>query len=315
MDLGNLGTFFFGFSLLINAVLLGLAVYVLWRMEHSTDRASQSIDHSARLALNVLHTFQSLHKEFRDWGKDLRLWSHDFKLWSKVFVESAQEAFKTPSAATVNEDTFTSVIEQWTASASTLGTEKMEELTEELEGLIQVFAKESRRRQNNATGEQTAPAPRLSREQQHREILELQSRLDESNRVIYDLRRENRTAYTSIAALESLRQTNSKLFAELKSQRDMARQQETSLEKLQHSVDKLATDPPVFSSATSGIYPTTVAANGAKEFELQSRLQLAETDLAKLSAQLNEADAAMDRALREKKMVEDRLLELLNVEN
>lgn len=311
MDIGNLEKYFFGFSLLINALFLGVAVYVLWRMEHSTDRASVSMDHSSRLALNVLQAFQGLHKELRNWGLDLKLWGKEFRLWSEVFVESADAALKSAPALQpeAQDDRLSAVLQRLTSSAGTLGVDKLEQLTEELEDLIQLFSADNRASQAGSSENPAAPEPRQTRESQRREILQLQSRLDETNRVIYDLRRENRTAYTSIAALETLRQTNSKLFAELKNQRDMAQQHESLLEQLHHSLAALHRGP-AFSAAPAS--SSDSAADSQPDVELQSRLLRAETDRAKLSAQLKDADAAMDRALREKKMVEDRLLELLD---
>lgn len=140
------------------------------------------------------------------------------------------------------------------------------------------------------------------------EVSNLQVRLAESSSVITNMRRENRATFTSSSALQTLKDVNEKLFAEIKSTR-------ARMLKAEERVVQLDDQLHVFlaRSAPLTAVPEGTAVAGEADDELLRELNELRTDRLRIMNQLQHAEDDMQRMLREKTMLEERYLELDSV--
>ena len=137
------------------------------------------------------------------------------------------------------------------------------------------------------------------------EVEQLQKRLNESSQVIADLRRENRSAFTSGSALDTLKSVNERLFAEIRTMRTRMLSAEEKAALQAAEIQRLRSGKPGADNA-AGREPGPHAEISA----LQKQLQTLESDRAGLLEQLQETEESMSRMVREKAMIEERYLEL-----
>lgn len=290
-----LAQIFYAFSLLTNALFIVVAVYVLWRMEGATARATQAVRQSAQLMVNTLSGLQT--------------WGSGFQGWSKGFIGAAQGVLQ-PAQAEQESAAQIALDDRLQKVADTIGSldvTRLTRLVNELDLMIRAMGDEPALAgkpplPGEAPARPVGGAPAALRQ----ELEHLQARLTDANKMAYDLRRENRAAFTSTSALEALRQTNDRLFLELKHRSERSGRTDERLERIQDLLRTLMSRP----AAASVGGEAAPAGQAVALEELQARLQAVEEERGQLNEQLLEIEDALGRTLREKEMIEDRFLEL-----
>ena len=282
---------FYYVSLAVNILFILVAAYTLWRIENSGNQ-------SAKAVINAANMTQDALKAFKHWTSELKV---------TVLHENQQLASEEPNPFNTSREAqrMLTELQRVTMSIEDMDTQSMQQMLRELDAVISgMHLKEP------LTAENQTELNRLrgQRERLTSEVEQLQIRLDESARTIADLRRENRAAFTSGSALETLKQVNERLFAELKTMRNRMLQAEERAAALSAEMDHLSLQAPVAGKPEQVIQPFSTSLNDSKA--LQKRVLTLEADRAKLLDQLQEAQEALSRSLREKAMIEERFLKL-----
>jgi len=294
MSSGLLTQIFYAVSLLTNAVFIIVAVYVLWRMEGATARAVFDIKKTSDQMTHTLHSLQQ--------------WGSGFQGWSKNFIHTAQGALKPAQdeQAQASQIALDDQLQKVTDTIESLDLKRLTRLVNELDLMIRAMGDEPSISGKAPKDEAAAVPAKGPSAALRKEIEHLQTRLADATKMAYDLRRENRAAFTSTSALEALRQTNERLFAELKHRRERMGHMDERLERIQDLLRHLTTQPAELPRPAAGVGPEQLAALE----ELQARLEAVEQERGQLNEQLQEIEDALGRTLREKEMIEDRFLAL-----
>lgn len=295
MDPELLTKVFYAVSLAVDAAFIAMVVYLLWRMEKSTSKANQDVQESAE---RMRKSLDNLHK-----------WGSGFQVWGRQFMLAAQRMVPPPGGEASTE-ALDQQIQRVTQAFEALDVGRLRRLINELDVMIRALKDEPSVHARSGAGAGATSIQPLNGTavalQQEVELL--QTRLNDATKVIYDLRRENRTAVTSSTALESLRQTNERLTAELKFRRD---KQEHLTERFDRIEDLLRNVSIQVHKSKPGPAEGVDAIQQAQLIDLQVRLEAVEKERARLNEQLVDIEGALGRTLREKEMVEDRFLNLV----
>lgn len=293
MDTALLTQIAFAISLLINAALMVAAGVVLWRIDARTTSTTEAVQHASA--------------EMEDTLTRLQAWGAGLQGWGQSFLRSAPEGLQAPqdTSSASNPDALDGSLKQVTQILESLDVARLRGLINDLDLMIRAMREPAASPGNASPSMDRSAADASSALQQ--ELEHLQTRLNDATRVVYDLRRENRAAVTSTSALEALRQTNERLFAELKHRRERQGRMDDRLDRIQDQLRSLAMQPPKAKTfgpgSPDGEEPGMVS-------DLQARLANVEQERAQLGNQLLEIEAALGRTLREKDMIEDRFLVL-----
>ena len=308
MDFFSSTKFFYYASLVVNILFILISAYTLWRIESSNTASSKYIMNAAQMTQEAL-------KAFTHWTGELKAGvaasaRRDEGIGAKdASADQLRNALEAQKLLTELQKVAVSIEEMDTQRLQAM----MSELDQVIESMVLPGAPDAR-------SQTELMRLKGQRERLAGEVEQLQVRLDESAKVIADLRRENRASFTAGSSLDLLKQVNERLFAELKTMRDrMLAAEERSAElsreliQVQSLVDDKAGVTTVPSKAaapeTSGepVVPFSSANNTAK---LQKRILELEADRANLLDQVQEAQQALSRSLREKAMIEERFLKL-----
>lgn len=293
MDTALLTQIAFAISLLINAALMVAAGVVLWRIDNRTTSTTEAVQHASEKMEDTLTRLQA-------WGAGLQGWGQSFLRSAPEALQAQEDASSAP-----NPDALDGSLQRVTQILESLDVARLRGLINDLDLMIRAM-----REPAASPGNASAPTGRSAADTSsalQQELEHLQARLNDATRVVYDLRRENRAAVTSTSALAALRQTNERLFAELKHRRERQGRMDDRLDRIQDQLRSLATSPARVKAfgpvSTDGEEPGAIS-------DLQARLANVEQERARLGDQLLEIEAALGRTLREKDMIEDRFLVL-----
>lgn len=291
MDFNFSTKLFYYVSLAVNILFILVAAYTLWRIENSGNQSANAIINAANMTQDAL-------KAFKHWTSELKVTVvHDNQ-------PAAAAADGNPFNTSREAQRMLTELQRVSMSIEDMDTQSLQQMLRELDAVIHGMSLKEPLGEENQT---ELNRLRGQRERLMGEVEQLQLRLDESARTIADLRRENRAAFTSGSALETLKQVNERLFAELKTMRNRMLQAEERAAALTAEMDRLQLMP-VAEAKTTTIEPFSSSLNDSKA--LQKRVLVLEADRAKLLDQLQEAQEALSRSLREKAMIEERFLKL-----
>jgi chaperonin cofactor prefoldin len=289
MDFNIPTKLFYFVSLAVNILFILVAAYTLWRIENSGNQSAKAIINAANMTQDALKAF--------------KLWTSELKV---TVVHDNQPAAEDGSPFNTSREAqrMLTELQRVSMSIEDMDTQSLQQMLRELDALIHGMSFKE------PLGEENQIELNRLREQRERlksEVEQLKLRLDESAKTIVDLRRENRATFTSGSALETLKQVNERLFAELKTMRNRMLQAEERAAALTAEMDHLHLRT-VAETKTTMIEPFSSSLNDSKT--LHKRLLVLEADRAKLMDQLQEAQEALSRSLREKAMIEERFLKL-----
>jgi chaperonin cofactor prefoldin len=289
MDFNIPTKLFYFVSLAVNILFILVAAYTLWRIENSGNQSAKAIINAANMTQDALKAF--------------KLWTSELKV---TVVHDNQPAAEDGSPFNTSREAqrMLTELQRVSMSIEDMDTQRLQQMLRELDALIHGMSFKE------PLGEENQIELNRLREQRERlksEVEQLKLRLDESAKTIVDLRRENRATFTSGSALETLKQVNERLFAELKTMRNRMLQAEERAAALTAEMDHLHLRT-VAETKTTMIEPFSSSLNDSKT--LHKRLLVLEADRAKLMDQLQEAQEALSRSLREKAMIEERFLKL-----
>lgn len=273
--------------LTVNVAFMVGAVYTLWKLTDATERSNADISSAAN------STQESL-RAFRDWVEA-------FKIAAK---ETQQQP--APAKESAANQRMVAELQRLAASIEGLDANRLNQMLNDLgsviNGLPEVQAPDSSEAASRARLE-------AHRERLKTEVEQLQLRLSESAKAIADLRRENRSAFTSGSALDTLKGVNERLFSEMRTMRTRLLDAEEKAALQESENQRLRNDK----SAPNG-EPSPGGGQHAEIAALQKQLQNLEADRSGLLGQLQETEESMSRMVREKAMIEERYLELDRVQ-
>lgn len=269
--------------LVVNVAFILGAIYTLWKLSEATENSTADIRKAANMTQDSLRAF--------------REWVEAFKLAAK---ESGQRQESLDESA--NAQRMMAELQRLSTSIEELDASRLNQMLTELDTVIKHLPEVQA-----ADSMDAAARARLEahRERLKAEVEQLQKRLNESSQVIADLRRENRSAFTSGSALDTLKSVNERLFAEIRTMRTRMLSAEEKAALQAAEIQRLRSGKPGADNA-AGREPGPHAEISA----LQKQLQTLESDRAGLLEQLQETEESMSRMVREKAMIEERYLEL-----
>jgi chromosome segregation ATPase len=269
--------------LVVNVAFILGAIYTLWKLSEATENSTADIRKAANMTQDSLRAF--------------REWVEAFKLAAK---ESGQRQESLDESA--NAQRMMAELQRLSTSIEELDASRLNQMLTELDTVIKHLPEVQA-----ADSMDAAARARLEahRERLKAEVEQLQKRLNESSQVIADLRRENRSAFTSGSALDTLKSVNERLFAEIRTMRTRMLSAEEKAALQSAEIQRLRSGKPGADNAGS-----REAGPHAEISALQKQLQTLETDRAGLLEQLQETEESMSRMVREKAMIEERYLEL-----
>lgn len=282
-------------SLLINAVFIIIATYVLWRIESSTSKTNQAVKESTERMAKTL--------------ENLQRWGNGFQTWGKQFIESAKGVVqptleeRTQASSIALDDQLQKVVH----TIESLDVARLKRLINELDLMIRAMKDEPNLNSSSIPESPISQPIGQASSALRQELEHLQTRLSDATKVVYDLRRENRASLTSTSALEALRLTNERLFAELKHRREKQSHIDDRLERIQEMIRGLSSQNTKIKMVASD---SMDADQQDQLIDLQARLESVENERTQLNKQLSEIENALGRTLREKEMIEDRFLSL-----
>jgi hypothetical protein len=303
--------FFYYASLVVNILFILISAYTLWRIESSNAESSKYIVNAAKMTQDAL-------KSFLHWTSELNVNVNHQNLPA---APSQEQASKEQLKNALEAQKLLTELQKVAVSIEEMDTQRLQAMMGELDSVIEGMVMQGGEPGSRAQTE----LMRLKgqRERLAAEVEQLQVRLDESSKVIADLRRENRASFTAGSSLDLLKQVNERLFAELKTMRDrmlnaeeraaelsaelVIAQNERDKAPLGARTDAAEVEDKVAAAAPDAVVPFGSANNTAK---LQKRVLELEADRAKLLDQVQEGQQALSRALREKAMIEERFLKL-----
>lgn len=286
MDTPSLQKLTYLVILIVNVAFILGAIYLLWRVNDSSEKASEDLRGAAGSTQQALNDFKEWMREFKS-----------------VVLTAAPAPRSEEHQGTADSPRMLAELQKISTSIEELDARRLQQLLAELGTVIHSLADES----SAGAGSDTTALYRLQgqRERLAAEVEQLQKRLDESARAIADLRRENRASFTSGSALDTLKQVNERLFTEIKNMRTRMLQAEERSAMMSNELEKLRLSKYPQESRDTGGSIAEIA-------DLQKRLLTLESDRAQLLSQLQETEESMSRMLREKAMIEERYLELDN---
>lgn len=269
--------------LVVNMVFVLGAVFTLWKLREAADHSSAEIIKAAEMTQDGLRAFQH--------------WVGEFKLAAKEMSQRKESSDSSPNAQRMMAE-----LQRLSASIEEMDVNRLNGMLSELNTVIKHLPDVQ-----TADSAESAARARLeaSRERLKVEVEQLQKRLSESAQVIADLRRENRGAFTSGSALDTLKSVNERLFSEIRAMRTrmISAEEKNALQAAE--LQRLRSAKPDAVSAEG-----QEAGAHAEVSALQKQLQVLEMDRAGLLEQLQETEESMSRMVREKAMIEERYLEL-----
>jgi prefoldin subunit 5 len=273
----------FGIILVVNMTFILGSLYALWKISEATEGSTAVIQNAAKATQDSLRMFREALETIKEAAKN---------------STKATE----PRSETAAAQRMTAELQRLSSSIEALDASRLNRMLNELGNTIKGLPDVT----SSDPVDQAARAHLdAQRERLNSEVEQLQKRLDESSQVIGDLRRENRNAFTSGSALETLKSVNERLFGEIRAMRTRMLNAE---EKSAHQAEEIRRLRSLNAGDHSTGFPDDAA--DAESIALQKQIQELEADRAGLLARLQETEEAMSRMIREKAMIEERYLEL-----